>query len=798
MVLRSRSYPEFRASRVIVTGLVALAFALPARAQQSADSPLSVQEGRDTIEEIVVTARKREERLQDVPVAITALQAEDLKARNIRRADEISNIVPNLVFDTALGDAASARIYMRGVGNGDPAITDETGVGVYFDGVYMARAQGTLLSLADIDRIEVMRGPQGTLYGKNTIGGAINVITTKPNFEGFSGRASLRLGNYDTVESRLSLNVPLIDERAAMRVSFATATSDGYTENKLSGGSDWSDNKLLGGRMSFLLVPTDNTDLLLTADRSKEHRKPSGGECRPVSTPSALGSLWELVAAFSDLRSFRAACTETLLRDEFDFTSEVGSAGDELDTYGTSATFTWDISESLTLKSISAWRRQELRGDLEFDFTELRFGVQFREPQQQDQLSTELQLSGRALDGRLSFTSGLYWFREKADKAELQMIGSEIDTRLPLNPAFAPIIAAVTGDPLLAFALTTFPFSVGVVDASDFRSTKIANLSYAAYGQATYDLTDRLSVTGGVRFTHERREIDAFSMLFFSGRVRIPKQKLSDRFDAWTPMATLAYHFTDDVMGYATWSRGFKSGGFNGRATSGAELDSYDPERIESWELGVKSTLFDRRLRVNLAAFYSEYEDIQTTVTGVDPNNPAIFTAVIENAAEATVKGVELEVAANPLRGLNVTASFGLLDAEYDDWKDLDAAGMAVDKSDLDFTGAANFTMNLAAEYSFQFLDLGLMSARAEWAHVGGRFNDPDNQEGLYAGKTGQLSARLALELKDGQTEIAIFGKNLLDRRYIANGINFEDIGGTVTRYYGPPQTYGIEVRRDF
>jgi iron complex outermembrane receptor protein len=518
-----------------------------------------------------------------------------------------------------------------------------------------------------------------------------------------------------------------------------------------------------------------------------------------VTTPSALGSLWELVAAFSDLRSFRAACTETLNRDELDFTSEVFGAGDKLDTYGTSATFTWDLSESLTLKSIASWRRQELRGDLELDFTELQLGTQLREPQQQDQISAELQLSGRALDDRLDFTTGLYWFREKADKAETTLIATDIESRLPLNPAFAPIIAAITGSPLTAFALTTFPFSVGVVNASDFRSTKTANLSYAAYAQATYDVTDRLSLTGGIRFTHERREMDAFSRLIGTGRVRIPKQKVNDRFDAWTPMASISYRLTDNVMGYASWSRGFKSGGFNGRATSGGELESFDPEEIRNWEVGLKSSLFDRRLQLNFAAFYADYEDIQTTVTGVDPDNPAIFTAVIENASEATIKGLELEAIAQPMAGLHLTASFGLLDAEYDEWDDIDPnTGAVIDLSDRDFTGGANFTMNLAARYTFAFLKLGTMNARAEWAHAGRRFNDPANQDSLFAGKTGLLSARIALELNDGQTEIAIFGKNLLDRRYLANGINFEDIGGFVAGYYGPERTYGIEVRRDF
>ena len=820
MSSKSGYFPGAYGVCLIIAALLVLGpgLTLPAGAQEAGEQPAAVQERPTAIEEIVVTARKRSERLQEVPVAITALNSSELEFRDFRRADEISNMVPNLVFDPAIGDSASARIYIRGVGNGDPSITDESGVGVYYDGIYMARAQGVLLTLSDVERVEVLRGPQGTLYGKNTIGGAINIITQKPNFDGFSGRASVRIGNNDTIESRLSLNIPLIDERAAMRLALATATSDGFTENKLAGSSDWSDNKLLGGRMSLRLIPTENTELLLTGERTREHRKPSGGECRPVSTPSALGSLWELVSAFSAidddptnlLPSFVAACSESSRRDELDFNSDVGGAGDELDTYGTSATFTWDLSETLTLKSIASWRRQELRGDIEFDFTELQLGTQFREPQQQDQISAELQLNGQALDDRLDFTTGLYWFREKADKAETTLIATAIGASLPLalfpDPALDPRFAllsfltagqTVSGIPLNLFLLS--PFSVILPDASDFRSTKTANLSYAAYAQATYDVTDRLSLTGGMRFTHERREMDAFSRLIFTGGVRIPKQKVSDRFDAWTPMASVSYRLTDDLMGYASWSRGFKSGGFNGRATGGAELESYDPEEIESWEVGLKSSLFDRRLQLNFAAFYSDYEDIQTTVTGVDPDNLAIFTAVIENASEATVKGLELEAVAQPMPGLHLTASFGLLDAEYDEWKDIDpTTGAVIDKSDLDFAGGPNFTMNLAARYTFAFLKLGTMNARAEWAHAGSRFNDPENQDGLFAGKTGLLSARIALELNDGQTEIAIFGKNLLDRRYLANGINFEDIAGFVAGYYGPERTYGIEVRRDF
>ena len=241
-----------------------------------------------TIEQLTVTARKREEKLLETPVAVTAISRAELKDLNVRRIQDIMGQVPNLALD-ATGDTSNgARINLRGVGNGDSIASDDPGVGLYVDGVYLARAQGALIPLMDIDRVEILRGPQGTLFGKNTIGGAINVITTKPELTQFGGEASVRGGNYDLFESRVTLNVPLVPEKMAARFGFASATRDGFVKNK-STGSDLDDEKLLAFRAQLRMVPSDSLEINLSADHTLEDRKPQGFKCK-VTNPFPVGA----------------------------------------------------------------------------------------------------------------------------------------------------------------------------------------------------------------------------------------------------------------------------------------------------------------------------------------------------------------------------------------------------------------------------------------------------------------------------------------------------------------------------
>jgi iron complex outermembrane receptor protein len=244
-----------------------------ARAQEEARKPAP------GIEEIIVTARKRDESLKDTPISITAFSAEQMETAGIRRSEDLARFTPNLKFEAAPAVQNSAAVQIRGVGNADGISTRDSGVGIYVDGIYLARAQGQLLGLSDIERVEVLRGPQGTLFGRNTVGGAVNVITRKPSPDELTGAASLRLGNYNLLETRGSVNIPLVPERAAARLSLQTATRDGYTKNQIN-GQETDDRRLLGWRLALMAAPTDDVELLLTGEQTRSHQAGRGGECR--------------------------------------------------------------------------------------------------------------------------------------------------------------------------------------------------------------------------------------------------------------------------------------------------------------------------------------------------------------------------------------------------------------------------------------------------------------------------------------------------------------------------------------
>ena len=751
----------------LLLGLLGVAPLVPsssALAQGSSSDSSPTIRATPGIEEMVITARRRNENLQETPVSVTAFRVTDLIDRTATRIDDISNAVPNLKFDGASGSSHNSRIYIRGVGQDDPINTSDPGVGIYVDGVYLARAQGSLLSLSDVDRVEALRGPQGTLYGKNTIGGAINVITTKPGPD-FEGLGTVRLGNFRTFDSRLMLNVPLLEDLAFARLSIATETSDGYTSNQLF-GDNRNDNKLLAGRAAVRLLPTEDLDILLSFDRSIEDEKLPLGECR--FSGGGLSALAPLAGI-----DFAGACSDTRISSTFKGTSDVPSKN-ELDTYGANGTVIWE-RDDYTLKSISAWRRVKTDARFDIDATGVRFFQQDQFPGEHDQLSQEFQLSGMAWDDRLQFVSGLYYFRETADSGALTLA----------LPDSLPVLAAI-GSPLFD--------AVSVLN--NVTVTNIANLSYAAYGQAAYDVTPWLSLTAGIRRTEERKELDHRSVETFSGRP-IVDAKLSERFDAWTPSANVRLQLSDDVNAYAGWSRGFKSGGFNGRAgTDVGQLEPFDPEFVDSFEAGIKSSWFDNHLVVNAAYFYNDYDDIQLTVFSVSSNGG--FASNIRNAAEADVQGVELEFRARPFEGLELSGSLGLIDADYDDFvADLDGDGIVENNSGLDFKHTPPYQYNIAAAYSHLVANLGVVTARADWFQQGRVFYNTTNSQSIKQSKFGLLDLRVSLELDNGHTDIAFWGKNFLNREYLSGAIPFDALGFD-SAYYAQPRTYGVEITRRF
>ncbi len=827
------------------------------------------------IEEITVTARKREENLQETPIAITAFTDEDLKSQGITRINDIEESVPNLQFDQAVGQSNAARIYIRGVGNGDPIATDDPGVGLYVDGVYLPRAQGALLSTADIAQVDVLRGPQGTLFGKNTIGGAVNITTRKPSMDGFSGEGEIRLGNYDTVETKLAVNIPIVPERFASRVSFVTQQRDGFTKNRFLGGdSTLGRRRLLAGRAQFLLMATDTLEFNLSADHSNEPNTPFPGKCKlvgldPASDTGAgadniavaisgagqaanLGPNGEVGSNIDSSPAGRAIARNSFARacetssNIGEFKSRIdGKTEDELKTFGTNLTATWSASEAFTFKSISSWRRNETKRAADADLTEFAItqsGRNDNDNQTQDAWSQEFNFSGVAMDNKLKWTTGLYAFSEynkENDRGQgtpltninpAPLLTSEIPVAAlrtflaPRNPALDPdgpgpllgpgpmlngIAPASTCPQNLA---GTFACFRGVMTGGFTKST---GQSYAAYSQLTYDVSDKLSVTGGLRFTHERKRvarleqvidprfinpdrtftelgmnsltnntITGMNGMFLPG-VTADFEK-STRFDKWTPLLNLQYRINDDVNVYATYSRGFKAGLLNGRANEiGLNLE-VDNEVLTSYEAGLKSRWFDSRLIVNVAAFSSTYEDIQLTVRA--QNMQGMIVGGIDNAGKARINGAELELVALPIAGLQLNGGFGLTAARY---VEFDRAGFSNNK----LPGTPTYTFNLGAAYTLPVGSLGDLTTRLGYSFAGEKESDVSDPHFNRADKRGLLSGRMSFAMADGKTEIALYGENLTNRVYLANAVR--GISSTLL-YYGAPRTYGIELSRRF
>jgi iron complex outermembrane recepter protein len=739
----------------------------------------------EMIDNVVVSARKRQESIQRLPLSITAISGPSLKQLGARRIQDISQSVPNLQYEPTVG-LTSARVNARGVGQSDPAGTVDPGVGLYVDGVFLPRAQTGLLALSDVERVEVLRGPQGTVFGRNTIGGAVNVVTKEPTLD-FGGDAEIRLGNFDLFESRAALNVPL-GERAAARLSLATGTRDGFEKDRL-GGTDPNDDKLLGARGQLLLRPDDRLEILLAADTTRENRVLSLGKCLPVN--GGMSGL-EIV---NPLVGFTEACSSVAQSSNpRRVETEASFLQDELETYGGSARISYALGQSTNLRSLTAIRGFDSSTFMDFDSTRIELIRPSVEPEDfsQTQLSQDFQLTSSALDGKFEYLVGLSGFKEKSDDELREGVLSRI-TADDIVRTLPGLDAATTADLIRGAQVQT--------------KNRVDNVSYAVFAQGTYALSDKLSFTAGLRFTEDRRRLFRRGIALTPGLDTQRRQvqtgdtttffERSERFSDFAPSASLGYDFTDDVFGYASFSTGFKSGGFNGRAfplpTDDIGTVEFDPEDLTTYELGVKAAFMDRRLVLNAAAFYTIYEDIQLSVVGADAAISSI-TSNIANAGESIITGGEIELIAMLLPNLQFRTAVGLLHDRFTDFDD--AADPQAKDRHLAFL--SSYQTSTSLEYTLPLDNLGTLTARTDWATRSRQFLDVTNSDSLESGKYGLLDARLALALEDGVTEVALFGRNLLDREYLVGGVDFSATFGQATRFVGPPRTYGIEIRRRY
>lgn len=789
---------------LLSSGLLALPLQLQAADNNDAASKM--------MEEVIINARLREEGLQDAPLAVSAFTAEGLDYRGVSRLDDIARFVPSLTLEnnSSFGGASnSAAIYIRGVGQKEFLPTTEPGVGLYVDGVYVARSVGGILDIVDIDRLEILRGPQGTLFGRNTIGGAISISTRKPEIGGeFGGELSASAGTDSLLRLKGSVHIPVSDTFAA-RMSIAALNQDGYVER--TDGTDLGDDDTVTGRLSFAWQPMDalSADFAFDFTRDRENGPAmqllgidftdlSQLDGVVLAPPPPMAFIHNVTtaavspgvpcaatdAAGNGVTSNPAIanCYDDRYIGADGKNEGTAPAFSETDIFGASANLTYALSETLSLKSITAYRELDSQFARDGDHSPHRIS-QFFDDLQQQQFSQEFQLLGE--HDQFNWVVGLYYFTEDGDNENV------------------------------------LDFTV-----SNFRSGgEFDNEATAAFAQLTYDFTDRLHLTVGGRYTDEEKSFRPDQIIFTNyfagisgvvppdnplfaldapflqaGERILPFIKKQIDIEEFTPMANLSFDVTDDAMLYLSYSEGFKSGGFTQRvfppvvagftAPAGTPdidlIPTYDPEFVEVFELGAKFSFWEQRLKVNTAIFQTDYQDLQVQVfNSVAP--------VTQNIGEATIEGFELEVMAAPGNGWFIEASLSLLDAGYDD---IDTANTLIGQ-DFDFERVPDTAASLGVAKEISLADKGSLLVRADWSYRSETYNDAYNTEILKTDSYDLLDASVRWSNAAEDWTVTLFGRNLGDEEYLVTGVYgtaFQSFEGVFDR----GRQWQLEVRKRF
>jgi iron complex outermembrane receptor protein len=740
------------------------------------------------IEEIVVTARKREESLQETPVSVTAFSGEELQSRGLTDLAELGQFTPNMTFDFSdanSGNSNSAIIHIRGIGASDWTLTVDPGVGLYVDGVYVSRSVGGVLDLLDFERVEVLRGPQGTLFGKNTIGGAISITTRKPSLDALAGSLEVTAGNYDRIDVRGDINLP-ITESLAGSAAFSVKKRDGYVENLAPGGVDLGEEDSMSGRLALRWQPVDLLLLDFSADYTREREGPAANVTLAINDyPPTLAWLYNAFfsgdpscgdvsdpARFSNPLCYNSQWipddpyeTYKVSIDIPEVTEPLGEPikpESNIDLWGLALTGEWQVTDALTAKLISAYRKAEngywsrtlAVPDIPFAQTITTW--------EQDQVSNEIQLIGSTLDKRLEWILGLYALDEE---------GCNLD------------VAVITGTVL-------------------YTDNCVDNASRAVFGQMTYSLTSRLDLTLGARYTDEDKRFTPDSYVYAdlglgipAGTRLIPNEEARTQATETTPYVNLAYRWNDDLMTYASYSEGFKSGGFTQRVFPPRDtIPSFEPEFAEVYEIGFKSTAFDQRVRLNGALFYTDYTDMQINVaaSSVGSGEVGDVGVITANAGAAEIYGGELELLALAGDHWRVEASVGYLNASYDE---ISPGAILID-AENELVNAPEWSTMLGITYTYP-LSSGVLEPRVYYAYTSKVYNTPENDVELVQPGLGLLSA--ILTWRDGRDawSVTLEGHNLTDEAYIVDGVN--DAGnGFIDGTYGMPRTWSVSLRRRF
>ncbi|MBL8531650.1 MAG: TonB-dependent receptor [Hyphomonadaceae bacterium] len=704
--------------------------------------------------EIIVTARKTEERLIDVPAAVSVVTNQTIENAQISNLSDISSLIPNV---RASEGSLSPGFTIRGISSasgGDAGFPPA--VGVYVDEVFLGRDRAFNTVLADIERVEVLRGPQGTLYGKNTIAGTINVITRRPGDE-FRFNADAQLGNYDYQQFRASISGPIIPGVLAAGVTAISRERDGYIRNATT-GQDLNNIDAEGYRATAVFTPSSALTVVLAGDYYQQSDITAMETWRAVLPP---------IAPFNTVPA-QFPTDRVVNHNTLSFA--------EREIWGGSLRVEYDISPNLQFTSITASREYTSDGQDDSDGLPLdQFNV--GRVENTDNFSQEFRLS-YAGPGALDWIAGVYYYSEDIESLRRIRVGPQFPIVL-LNPLAPPL------PPTFVETARTDAY--------------LTDEAWAVYGSFNYDLTDQLTLSGGLRYTDEERtvnyrqyatQVTPFNIVSLFA-INVPPLRDSRQDAEWTGDLSLRYSFSSDTVGYIRYARGFKAGGFLAEVlspppfTPPSSID-FAPEFVNSYEAGFRTTLVGGRLTIDLSAYYLDFTDKQEKVnTGI--------SYIISNAAEAESQGFEGEFTFRLTDYLTLSGSFGFLDAQYTSFPN--AGGLGVSFSGRDLVSSPPFSGQVALQYDGPsgIADGVNLFARAEVVHSDALFTDTANSVTLQQNAYDLVNARIGLY--NGHVGAYLWGRNLTNEDIIGGGVQ---VFSVITRSINIPRTYGIELRYQY
>jgi len=688
------------------------------------------------LEEIIVTAQKRAEDMQSIPISVTAFNGAFLRENSITHLSEIARRTPSFVWAESSG--AAPYLFIRGIGTegpstyagGDPSVT------VMIDNVYIGRIGGSSFDLYDLERVEVLRGPQGTIFGKNAVGGLVHLISKKPSQEP-TASVSATVGNFNRMDLKGLVSGPLSDSVSA-KLALSALNRDGFVKNEET-GNDLGDEGSTSIRGALLYQPDEQLDILISLDGSRERE--SGSPRDIVETGTFNGGIHAITNP--DPRIVNAPKDPFFDRDMF----------------GSSIEINYQMHAG-TFTSITAYRNSDSAWEIPF------FGnpvtpttIESTSTNTEDfwQFSQELRFASTNESENLDWIVGAYYFK------------SDTDRNTKLTQEFASFL----------------PFLGGIADFAQTVKTE----SFALFGQLTYHLTNDLDITLGARNTWESKAMVHVGSVL-QGPFPPPLHPANqydvadkENWSAFTPSIAVNYQIGDDAMIYASIARGFKSGGYQGIAPDPTAAETpFDPEFALSYEIGAKTDWLDNRLRLNVSAFFVDHEDLQISELIAGDR------VVIGNAAKAEVKGAEIEFTAILVEGLQIAANYSYLDAEFVEF----AEGATTDNSGNTLPFAPEHKVNLAAQYDITLANNGSLTFRVDWTRQSEIFLEASNTTEIQ-GAYSVWDARIAYQTADEKWELALWGKNVGDNLHRNSSVAFPPFGQELV-YWSNPRTYALTL----